>query len=140
SMYVMVYFWSQSMISARGSNPPFGLIFANFMAMLTLGSLCFGYVTQQGHSIRIASQMVQVVSSLSAASLLFTVLTRSEPLRFWSFCIFEYCLGIYLPNMAYLKGNLIGDAHRGKIYGLMRMPINVFVVLCLGNASEGMLF
>lgn len=141
-MYIMVYFWSQALISARsltvdGGNPPFGLVFANFMSALTLGSLCFAYVTQDGNSVQLSSHAVQVALSVAASSLLLVVLTQQESFRFWAFCIFECCLGLYVPSMAYLKGNIIGDEHRGGIYGLMRMPLNIFVIVSLGSVREG---
>lgn len=138
----MVYFWSQALISARVlasefEPPPFGFVFANFMTALTLGSLSFGYITSDGNSVQLSSRAIQAALSISASSLLFVVLVQDEMLRFWAFCIFEYCLGLYTPSMGFLKSKSVRDTHRGRTYGLMRMPLNIFVVAALASVQEG---
>jgi len=144
SMYVMVYSWSQTLTSARDlafewvrGKPPFGLIFANFMCALTLGSFCFNYLTCAGNSIRLSSSAVQVTMASASTCLLLTVWAAGESPRFWAFCVFEFCLGVYFPAMAYLKGMVVSDAQRAKVYGLMRVPLNTFVVLALVTVEEG---
>lgn len=141
-MYIMVFYWSEAIISARAlandtSDIPFGLIFANFMSAMTLGSLCFAHVTRDRNSIQRSSHAVQLATSVAASALLVVVLAQGELARFWALCVFEYCLGVYFPSMGFLKGNVIGDEHRGKIYGLIRLPLNVFVVASLGSVKEG---
>jgi hypothetical protein len=39
--------------------------------------------------------------------------------------------------MAYQKGTVIDDGVRANVYGLMRIPLNVFVVLVLSTTKEG---
>jgi len=39
--------------------------------------------------------------------------------------------------MAYQKGKVIDDRVRANVYGLMRIPLNVFVVLVLSTTKEG---
>lgn len=141
-MYIMVFYWSEAIISSRAlannSSPiPFGLIFANFMSAMTLGSLSFAHVTRERNSVQRSSNTVQIATSVAASALLVVVLVQGELARFWALCVFEYCLGLYFPSMGFLKGNVIGDEHRGKIYGLMRLPLNVFVVASLGSVKEG---
>lgn len=146
-MYIMVYFWSPTLISARQQYAPgikeelpFGIIFANFMSAMMLGSFVFGFVTSKydnDEMVMIASYLLQILLSLSASSLLTIVLTSLEQVRFWAFCVFELCVGMYFPCMGYLKSNLIEDGIRGKVYGLMRLPLNVFVVLTLSSTREG---
>ena len=142
SMYIMVFYWSEAIISARAltsdtSDIPFGLIFANFMSAMTLGSLLFSHLTRARNSIQLSSHAVQLATSIAASALLIVVLVQGELGRFWALCIFEACLGVYFPSMGFLKGNVIGDEHRGRIYGLMRLPLNTFVVAALGSVKEG---
>lgn len=40
--------------------------------------------------------------------------------------------------MAYQKGKVIDDSVRANVYGLIRVPLNVFVVLVLSTTREGM--
>jgi hypothetical protein len=62
---------------------------------------------------------------------------RDERLTLWCFCIFELCCGAYYPVMASLKGKLIDDGLRASVYGMLRVPLNVFVVLALSTTKEG---
>ena len=40
--------------------------------------------------------------------------------------------------MGYMKGKVVGDGNRAHVYGLLRIPYNVFVVVALGLTREGM--
>ena len=81
---------------------------------------------------------MQLLLPISAISLLVTVAIQQEIYRFLALCIFEMCVGLYSPSVAYLKGKLISSERRGKIYGLMRVPLNLFVLASLSTANEGM--
>lgn len=76
---------------------------------------------------------------LALASLCFFVpgYFRDERITLWCFCVFELCCGIYYPVMASLKGSLIEDGARASIYGILRIPLNAFVVLALSTTKEG---
>lgn len=81
-----------------------------------------------------------LTGTLAIASLCFFIPGhfRDERITLWCFCIFELCCGIYYPVMASLKGKLIDDGSRASIYGILRIPLNVFVVLALSTTEEGM--
>lgn len=64
---------------------------------------------------------------------------RDERITLWCFCIFELCCGVYYPVMASLRGKLIEDGSRASVYGMLRVPLNVFVVLALSMTKEGTL-
>lgn len=74
---------------------------------------------------------------MSALSLLVTVICDYQSIRFWAFCAFEACLGLYFPSIGYLKSRLIDDASRGKVYGIMRVPLNAFVFISLISMQGG---
>ncbi|KFY03525.1 hypothetical protein O988_01421 [Pseudogymnoascus sp. VKM F-3808] len=151
SMYLFVFFWSAALKSAHAySNPstkepsaiPFGLIFATFMASMMLGSIAFS----RGSSEAVANKSVTMLGpahfltvaiAVSTASLLISVLIKSETLTFWCFCMFEACIGIYYPCMGALRGRIVGDGVRAKVYGFLRIPLNFFVVVLLCLTKEG---
>ncbi len=133
------------------SDLPFGIIFSSFMSGMMLGSLGFSIATAppsptQDSVSKTPSPAWYQFSSPSlltlaiagaATSLLVPVLTRSEPLTFWAFIVFEICVGIYFPSMGYQKGRIVEDGVRAKVYGLLRIPLNVFVVAALSLTIEG---
>lgn len=44
---------------------------------------------------------------------------------------------MYWPSVGILKGKVIEDGVRARIYGMLRIPLNVFVVMALGLVKEG---
>ena len=139
-MYLFVFFWSPALVSSRtiANNdlaPPFGLIFSCFMCAMMLGSLVFSVVGPG--SSRDAARLMLTILALASHALLIPVLRRSEAVTFWSFALFEVCVGLYFPTMGRLKSELVEDAVRAKVYGLLRLPLNVFVVAALGFTRDG---
>lgn len=58
-------------------------------------------------------------------------------MAFWLFCLYEACVGVYYPSIAHQKGNIIDDGVRANIYGMLRIPLNIFVVVALSLTKEG---
>ena len=140
SMYLFVFFWSPALISSRSlanndSSPPFGIIFSCFMCAMMLGSLVFS--TAKPGTAREAARLMLSILALASYALLIPVLQRSEIVTFWSFALFEVCVGMYFPTMSRLKSEIVEDAVRAKVYGLMRLPLNIFVVIALGVTKDG---
>jgi hypothetical protein len=103
---------------------------------MMLGSLLYNYLTTHQQSLSPTRLLIYILSTASA-SLFIPVLWRDEKMTFWCFCVFEICCGVYFPLMAYQKGKVIEDGVRANVYGLMRVPLNVFVVLVLSTTKEG---
>ncbi|TPX18860.1 uncharacterized protein E0L32_011475 [Thyridium curvatum] len=159
SMYLFVFYWTPALKSAAAAasassaaDLPYGIIFASFMAAVLAASLAFNLVMGRG-LVRYSSLLLGL---MVASHLVFFVLARepqpkqpedggsgssgsTEQRTFWLFCAFEACVGAYWPCMGYLKGRLVGDAVRGRVYGLMRIPLNLFVVaaLLVSSSSSG---
>jgi hypothetical protein len=143
-MSVVIYSWPQTIMSARTQawtwgNPPFGIIFSSLMGASALGSFLSAYVSREGNSAQISSRTVQLALATSATALLLTLVSQSEVGRFWAFCLFELCVGMYLPSIAYLKDRLVQDERRNQLFALIRAPLNILVILCLTTISQGML-
>ncbi|SCV50603.1 uncharacterized protein FFB14_11522 [Fusarium fujikuroi] len=124
SVYVVLYSWPQTIMSSRfheriWANPPFGTIFSSLTAAMSLGSFMFLYTSRDANSIQVSSRTIQLASSISASALLSAILLRDELSRFWAFCVFEICVGLYYPSMAYLKSRVTQEERRGRVYGLM---------------------
>ncbi|CZR51912.1 probable major facilitator superfamily domain-containing protein 5 [Phialocephala subalpina] len=140
SMYLFVFFWTPALKAAHSQTSttslPFGTIFAAFMASVMLGSLTFNLLIST-HRLISPSRLLTIIFATASSALLIPVLTKSESLTFWSFCVFEACVGMYWPSVGFLKGRVIEDGVRARIYGMLRIPLNVFVVAALGLVEEG---
>lgn len=140
SMYLFVFFWTPALKAAQSidSAPvlPLGTIFACFMASVMLGSLGFNLFVSRYQLIS-HSRLLTIIFATASSSLLVTIVVRDEALTFWSFCVFEACVGMYWPSVGYLKGRYIDDGIRARVYGMLRVPLNVFVVIALSLIEEG---
>lgn len=146
SMYLFVFLWGPALNSAHkyevatgksGSNGglPYGIIFASFMAAVLAASLVFNVVMDR----KLVKYSYLLLGLLGVADAVFYVLEqpRGEQLTFWLFALFEACVGMYWPCMGYLKGQLIDDGVRAQLYGVLRVPLNVFVVVSLYFTGDG---
>ncbi|KAH7330487.1 hypothetical protein BKA65DRAFT_509480 [Rhexocercosporidium sp. MPI-PUGE-AT-0058] len=141
SMYIFIFFKFPALklahqLSGTLGELPFGLIFAILMSSMMLGSLFYNLITKRFPQLPPTRILIAVLFAASA-SLFIPVLCRDERITFWCFCLFELCCGVYFPLMAYQKGKMVDDSVRANVYGLMRIPLNVFVVLVLSTTKDG---
>jgi MFS transporter, MFS domain-containing protein family, molybdate-anion transporter len=142
SMYLFVFYWGPALRAAQPAGSPelpYGLIFAAFMAATLASSLALNVVAARG-TMRYTALLLGL---LGVSELVFYVLgagPRSEQVTFWLFCAFEACVGLYWPAMGLLKGRLVDDGVRAQVYGFMRVPLNVFVVVSLLFTGDGEAF
>ncbi|KAG7286188.1 hypothetical protein NEMBOFW57_008494 [Staphylotrichum longicolle] len=131
SMYLFVFFWAPVLKSVQSSagELPYGVIFASFMAATLASSLVFNFVTER-RLIKHTTLLVAILG-ISAACFILSAKPQSEQSAFWVFCLFEAAVGMYWPCMGFLKGRLIEDGVRAQVYGLLRIPLNIFVVVSL---------
>jgi hypothetical protein len=110
--------------AGQGSDLPFGMIFAALMCAMMLGSLFF--TSYSSLKFRVSpSTLLTITLMVASFCFIVPVLTHNETMTFWCFCIFEICCGIYIPSIAHLKEKIIDDGVRAKIYGIMRIPLNI---------------
>lgn len=140
SMYLFVFFWAPSLISAHASGNvdsslPFGLIFSCFMCAVMLGSTIFG--TLRPDNTHDAARLLLSVLALATCGHLMPTFQISEGVTFWAFALFEGCVGLYFPIVSRLKSDVVEDAVRAKVYGFMRLPLNLFIAVALGLTKDG---
>ncbi|KAK0709672.1 hypothetical protein B0T26DRAFT_874691 [Lasiosphaeria miniovina] len=144
SMYMFVFFWTPALKSARASSSPeidlpYGVIFASFMAAALAASLAFGMATPATTTAaRHAHLLVAILGTAAACFFLVSsrtvaaaAATSSEQTTFWIFCLFEATVGMYWPCIGCLRGAVVDDAVRARVYGVLRVPLNIFVVVSL---------
>lgn len=129
SMFAFVFNWTPA-LESKVVPPPYGLIFALFMMSCMCGAsistLIAPYVKP---TWRLVSVFAVGCGSLIVAALVCNI--SMLRLCFASFCIFEFCVGIYFPSVGYLKSEIVPERVRGTMYNLYRVPLNAVVVAAL---------
>lgn len=121
SMYLFVFLWVPSMqeTAAPGEELPLGLIFSAFMVSMMLGSLlykCLVTYANNGESTLVLHAKLSSSTLLVAAfALAVNNIAHDSRWRFWAFCLFEACVGIYYPVQGMLRGTMIQNDHRATV-------------------------
>ncbi|KAJ8488993.1 hypothetical protein ONZ51_g3194 [Trametes cubensis] len=145
SMYIFVFLWVPFLQEAAQPDQslPLGYIFSCFMLSMTLGALLYNCIislsqptsptdaSSHDHTVTLHAKFSSAVCTASALAFVLSISTESERKRFWSFCAFEACVGMYYPVQGMLRGKLVPDEHRATLSSLFRVPLNVFVVVSL---------
>ncbi|EIW54809.1 DUF791-domain-containing protein [Trametes versicolor FP-101664 SS1] len=149
SMYLFVFLWVPFLQEAASPNHalPLGYIFSSFMLSMTFGALLYGAVvslnepspmadvSSSSHdderTVAFHAKLSSAVCAVGAFAFIISTATRHERLRFWAFCAYEACVGVYYPVQGMLRGKLVPDEHRATLFSLFRVPLNVFVVVSL---------
>ncbi|KAK4219898.1 hypothetical protein QBC37DRAFT_408762 [Rhypophila decipiens] len=157
SMFLFVFFWTPALrstitsSSSSTSTLPYGVIFASFMASCLAASLAFNTFmsgassssdnTQQdkktNQPVLTHTTLLLILLGISSVTFFVSAHPSSEQTAFWVFCLYEAAVGAYWPTMGTLKGRLIDDGIRSQVYGFLRVPLNVFVVVSLMLAGDG---
>ena len=125
SMYLFVFLWVPSLQeSAASSTLPLGYIFSSFMIAMMLGSLLYTTIVSYNAShggddaLSLHAKLSSLVCAVSAFTFAVSVSSHDEHVRFWAFCAFEACVGMYYPVQGMLRGSLISNEHRATVRNL----------------------
>lgn len=143
----MVFFWPSILKSAHntsqdGNNDiPYGVISGALMAAMIIGALSFNTSTSLTrrvghHSARTPVRLLLAAVAVAGVSVLSLGLVRGEAAQLCMFVVFEVANGVYTPSMAYIRGLVVDEKSRTGMYGIMKIPLFVFVILALGITAE----
>lgn len=129
SMYLFVFLWVPALQEASATYPivalPLGYIFSSFMISMMLGSLLYTAIVgwylpatpkpSADSSLTVHAKLSSLVCAVSALALAVSITYKDETVRFWAFCAFEACVGMYYPVQGMLRGSLISNEHRATV-------------------------
>ncbi|KAK7047334.1 hypothetical protein VNI00_006565 [Paramarasmius palmivorus] len=155
-MYLFVFLWVPSLQEASYAftQLPLGYIFSAFMVSMMLGSLLYTVIVSHvappvsnaqlpnpsatsasadktDNSLTLHAKLSSAVCAVSSLALAVSIKSKEEHTRFFAFCLFEACVGMYYPVQGMLRGTLISNEHRATLSALFRVPLNIFVVVSL---------
>ncbi|RYP39500.1 hypothetical protein DL768_010707 [Monosporascus sp. mg162] len=81
------------------------------------------------------TRLLAVALLLAGASFLVAAFARAELHLFVAFLVLEACNGVYVPSMAFHRSAVVGDDGRASVYGIMNVPLFVFVIVALCTTS-----
>jgi MFS family permease len=132
SMYTFVFMWTPTLVSVaeefREENSPMhGLVFAAYMVAIMIGSSAFGLLKAKFPVESIGKvNLIVAMCSLSVP-----IFCKNAEMVFFSFVMFETCVGLYFPTQGTLRSKYIPEETRAAIMNFYRVPLNLFVVLTL---------
>lgn len=129
-MYLFVFIWVPALQEASPTLPPttlpLGYIFSSFMVAMMLGSILYttivsrslassGPTSSASSSLTLHAKLSSMVCALSAVALATSIRSQDQHVRFWAFCAFEACVGMYYPVQGMLRGSLISNENRATV-------------------------
>lgn len=149
--FLIVFFWPSVLKAAHRQTHldahddiPYGVISASLMASMIIGALLFNvsssskrFPCDSSASTKRPVCLLLAAVSVAGLSLVCLSMLRSEATQFCTFLMFEVANGVYTPSMAYIRGIVVDDKGRTGLYGLMKIPLFIFVILALGITAEG---
>jgi len=125
AMYTFVFLWTPT-LDISNPNVPYGLVFATFMVMISIGSGIFKVLSSWTEKLPFLIFFLCILSTLVTI-----VLIENEYAVFLSFLVFELGCGIMFPTYGSLRSTYIQEQHRTTIMNIYRIPLNLFVVVVL---------
>ena len=146
-MYLFVFAWVPSLQEVSpASTPnqpvtplPLGYIFSAFMVSMMLGSVFYSSVSASASSsspsklvgdssLTLHAKLSSLVCTAGALALAASVSTSDVRIRFWAFCLFEACVGVYYPVQGMLRGTLVSNDHRATVRRpILNYPLHQFI-------------
>lgn len=138
SMYLFVFLWVPFLQEQATGKLPLGYIFSSFMIAMMLGSLFYTsivtYLSTSSYTNSSADEPVilhaklsSLVCAVSALTFAIAISSQHEHVRFWAFCAFEACVGMYYPVQGMLRGSLISNEHRATVSILLYRKDNALI-------------
>eukprot|EP00747_Dinoflagellata_sp_TGD_P066043 gnl/TRDRNA2_/TRDRNA2_154626_c1_seq1.p1 gnl/TRDRNA2_/TRDRNA2_154626_c1~~gnl/TRDRNA2_/TRDRNA2_154626_c1_seq1.p1 ORF type:complete len:459 (+),score=86.40 gnl/TRDRNA2_/TRDRNA2_154626_c1_seq1:191-1378(+) len=128
-MFAFVFNWTPA-LDSKSVPPPHGLIFSLFMMACMCGASAFS-LTDAKPSTVLLPTFVLAAASLGAVAFCLQQSSAMLPAIFYSFLVFEFCVGVYFPAMGTLKSEVVPEESRAGVYNIYRVPLNVVVCVLL---------
>jgi len=142
SMFAFVFNWTPA-LESKIVPPPHGLIFALFMMSCMCGASVFSLFCSNMKPLHVLIPNLGLAMGALCMVALSVGLGKSFSVQacFFSFLIFEFCVGVYFPTVGTIKSEVVPEGIRATMYNLYRVPLNLVVCgILLNDFSLGQAF
>lgn len=137
-IYIFAFLWTPVLMQAHQSQPPLGMVFANFMLCSFAGGSIYHLTTRGALSARFELRPYHMLSgALAIALIAFGMLVAStnpampdRTTTFLAFLVLEVAAGLYFPSMSRLRKATLPTGHQLSIGNLFRAPL--YMLACAG--------
>ncbi|TMS39655.1 hypothetical protein L596_006144 [Steinernema carpocapsae] len=135
TIVMFVFVWTPLFLHCRHfstSRLRYGAVYATFMGATLFGSVVYRMLARKisASNLLIASTTVAFISTfLAIQTIPYDASTWSLSALMqllFAFCLFEGAIGVYLPSMNQLQGEIFPAERRTALLALMRLPMSFF--------------
>ncbi|CAF1444320.1 unnamed protein product [Adineta steineri] len=107
---------------------PLGIIYSSFMFFNMIGTIVFKPLSQR---FRVQSFMLVIFLLTALSYCMLVIVPDVQPVVLGSFCLYEFCVGIYLPSISLLRSQYLPDSVRATLMNYFRIPRVVLMVIII---------
>ncbi|CAF1508998.1 unnamed protein product [Adineta steineri] len=123
TIYVYAIEWTPALerahIWAIREPLPLGIIYSSFMFFNMLGTIVFKPLAKR---FRVQSFLPVVIMVTVFSFCMLVIVPNVQPIVLGSFCLYEFCVGIYLPSISVLRSQYLPDSVRATLMNYFRVP------------------
>lgn len=143
-MYTFIFSWTPIISDL---DPPLGIVFSSFMLSFMIGSKIYALMVFKHYQPQNILTMTSSVSffSLTTVGIIIMIIIKGNQagtleyseqavltwICFLCFIVFEFCVGVYIPVIGYLKGRVVPEEYRASVSNWFRVPMNIFTCFSL---------
>lgn len=143
-MYTFIFSWTPIILHL---DPPLGLVFACFMISFMTGSKVYALMISKRYQPQNILTMSSGLAffSLALVGVIITFILYTTEMGILEnsyqtiltqvcvicFIVYEFCVGVYIPVISYLKGRVVPEEYRASVSNWFRVPMNIFTCFSL---------
>ncbi|CAF1003794.1 unnamed protein product [Adineta ricciae] len=128
TIYIYSLEWTPALEDAKlwtiSDSLPLGFMFSSFMAFNMMGAFLFKALARR-FDIHTYLPMVMLVAAVALS--IPVIIPNAQILVFIGLCMYELCVGIYLPSISLLRNRYLPDSVRSTLMNYFRIPRFAFM-------------
>ncbi|CAF0900003.1 unnamed protein product [Adineta steineri] len=132
TIYIYAMEWTPALERARTwiiyEPLPLGIIYSSFMFFNMIGTIVFKPLSKR---FQVQSFMLVIFLLTALSYCILFIVPDVQPVVLGSFCLYGFCVGIYLPCISLLRSQYLPDSVRATSMNYFRIPRVVLMVIVI---------